>query len=201
MSIRNIFLSILVIIVIATWYLSPAPTIEKRVVTEDVDYFIIDFDREKRGEDGLISSSFQAERVDHYPNDDRAELVQPRATTYSKNKSPWKMRADHGTQLNGRNLVKLKGGVVVKQNSTEDPKFSRMESEEVTILIDEEYLESDHPISFTTESSLTSSIGAQAWLKTGKIILLQESAGTYRSAIKKDNSDKGDDTSNNTTEK
>jgi LPS export ABC transporter protein LptC len=111
------------------------------------------------------------------------------------------MRADHGTQLNGRNLVKLKGGVVVKQNSTEDPKFSRMESEEVTILIDEEYLESDHPISFTTESSLTSSIGAQAWLKTGKIILLQESAGTYRSAIKKDNSDKGDDTSNNTTEK
>ncbi len=179
LSTRNLFSLLLLIAVAATWYLIPEPLTDLQQPARQTDYFITDLDRKTMDTDGKIASHFRAKRVDHYPDEMRAELVQPHAITYSPTQPPWKLRADHGTEWEESELIVLKGGVVADQQYPDSPRFSRMEAEEASLQLDNEYMETEHPITFTTDRTITTSVGAKLWLDTGEIQLLKNSSGRY----------------------
>ncbi len=176
---KNLLTLFLAIAVLLTWYLAPEPLTTPDTPGNNSDSFMTHFKRSKMDLQGNLTSIFTAERVDHYPDDDRAELVQPRGTTYHADKPPWQLRADRGTQWKRNNELILKGDVVAHQPYPDGKRFSRIETEETRLQLDRDYLETDHPIAFTTERSKTTSIGAQAWLDTGKIHLLEQASGHY----------------------
>ncbi len=129
---------------------------------------------------GEITSTFSADRVDHYPADNRAELIQPRATTYSPDNPPWHMHADEGTQWEDENRVTMRGNVIANQNYPESPRFSRMETNEAELFLDTNSMKTDELITFTTDRTTTTSTGAELHLDTGEIHLLKSSSGHYK---------------------
>ncbi len=179
LSTRNLFSLLLLIAVVVTWYLIPGPSTTHQQPARQTDYFITGLDRKEMGQDGELASHFRAERVDHYPDEMRAELVQPRATTYNPTQPPWHLRADHGTEWEESDLITLRGGVVADQHYPDSPRFSKMETNEARLQLDNQYMETEYPITFTTERTATRSVGAKLWLDTGEIQLLKNSSGRY----------------------
>ncbi|MBT3309045.1 MAG: LPS export ABC transporter periplasmic protein LptC [Gammaproteobacteria bacterium] len=177
---KNIITFLLVLAVVATWYLAPQPKKVERKVEIPTDYFIVQFDRKKMDKAGKVASTFHADRVDHYPNQNHAEMVQPRAITYTEGNPPWFLRADHGIQYEETNRITLSGDVVANQRYRKSEKFSLIESEMLDLFTDEEYLVTDQPITFSTESSVTQSIGAKAWMGSGIVQLLKNATGHYQ---------------------
>ncbi len=170
---------LLVVAVVVTWYLKPDPPVSMENIVKQADYFIVDFNRKKMDSAGGVVAEFSADRVDHYHDDGRAELIQPHVITYSPDNPPWHLHADHGTQWEDGNLVNLQGGVIAIQNHSDSSRFSRMETEGAELMLDQEYMKTDQLITFTTERSTTTSIGAQIWLDSGEIRLLKDSTVQY----------------------
>ncbi len=177
--IKNLFTLLLVIAVIATWYFAPQQKPIAQQQDIPTDYFIVQFDRQKMNLQGQLASTFHADRVDHYPDEKKAELVKPRAITYTEGRPPWFIRADHGTQFEENNRIFLTGDVVANQRYPDSKKFTMIESPMLNLFIDQEYLETNQPITFTTESSITRGIGARAWMESGIMHLLKNAAGRY----------------------
>ncbi len=177
---KNGITFLLVLAVIATWYFAPKPQPPVATVDIPTDYFIVQFDRKKMNHEGKVASTFHADRVDHYPQLNRAEMVQPRAITYSEGAPPWFLRADHGVRYEDDNRITLTGDVVANQRYRESDKFTLIESEMLDLFIDQDYLVTDQPISFTTESAVTQSVGAKAWMDSGRLQLLNSAASHYR---------------------
>ncbi len=177
---KNLITLLLVLAVAATWYFAPKPQQETAQTDIPTDYFIVQFDRKQMNHEGKVASTFHADRVDHYPKLNRAEMVQPRAITYSEGAPPWFLRADHGTRYEDDNRITLTGDVVANQRYRDSNKFTLIESEMLDLFADEDYLVTDQPITFTTESAVTQSIGAKAWMKSGRLQLLNSAASHYQ---------------------
>lgn len=177
---KNGITFLLILAVVATWWLAPKPQKVERQADIPTDYFIVQFDRKKMDREGRVASTFHADRVDHYPDQNRAELVQPRAITYSEGAPPWFLRADEGTRYEESNRMSLRGDVVANQRYRESEQFTLIESEMLDLFLDESYLVTDQPITFTTEHSVTQSVGAKAWIDSGIVQLLKNATGYYQ---------------------
>ncbi len=177
---KNFITLLLVIAVVATWYLAPTPQPEPTTAEISSDYFIVQFDRKQMDRQGRVASTFHADRLDHYPQLNRAEMVQPRAITYSDNAPPWYLRADHGVRHEEDNHISLSGDVVANQRYRDSDRFTLIESELLELFMDQDYLTTDQQITFTTESSVTRSLGAKAWLESGRLLLLEQTASHYQ---------------------
>lgn len=180
MSSKNILTTALIIAVAITWYLIPDPLPIQKKAGQQTDYFIVKLDRKQMDLAGERASTFSADRVDHYPEDNRAELIQPRATTYSPEDPPWNLRADTGTQWEDENRVTMRGNVVAKQKFPDGLRFSRMETEEAELFLDSNSMKTDKLITFTTDRTTTTSTGAELHLDTGEVHLLKSSSGHYK---------------------
>lgn len=158
----------------------PPPETRQHTAENPTDYFIVDFDRKKMDTQGKVASTFHASRVDHYPGQQIAKLQQPRAITYNEGNPPWFLRADQGVRDERNNRITLQGDVVANQRYRDQEKFSLIETEQLNLFLDEDYLITDQPIRITTESSFTQSIGAKAWMDRGIVQLLRNAAGHYQ---------------------
>jgi lipopolysaccharide export system protein LptC len=177
---KNLITLLLVLAVVATWYFAPKPEPEQTTADIPTDYFIVQFDRKKMNHEGKVASTFHADRVDHYRQLKQAEMVQPRAITYREGAPPWFMRADHGVRHEEDNRITLSGDVVANQRYRDSDRFTLIESERLDLFVDDDYLITDQPITFTTESAVTRSIGAKAWMESGRLLLLKQAASHYR---------------------
>ncbi|MBC8519147.1 MAG: LPS export ABC transporter periplasmic protein LptC [Gammaproteobacteria bacterium] len=180
MSSRNILTIILILAVATTWYLIPDPPPSQQKTAQQTDYFVVKLNRKQMNLSGDTASTFSADRVDHYPEDNREELIKPRATTYSAEDPPWNLSADEGTLWEEEDRVTMRGNVIANQKFPKSPRFSRMETEEAELFLDSNSMKTDKLITFTTDRTTTTSTGAELHLDTGEIHLLKSSSGHYK---------------------
>ncbi|HIJ21427.1 MAG: LPS export ABC transporter periplasmic protein LptC [Gammaproteobacteria bacterium] len=178
-KIHHLITLLLMIAVAVTWYLAPQPILEKKQALQETDYYIVGFDRKQMSPEGKVESIFRAERVDHFPADDKALFHQPRVVTYSTSAPPWLLRADKATRWEGNNQMELTGDVVANQREKESERFTLIETESLTLHNREELVATDHLITITTERSSSASTGARVWLKSGEIHFLKNTTSRF----------------------
>jgi lipopolysaccharide export system protein LptC len=118
---RFLLLAGLVICVILSgWLLLRQGTLTGRpaISRGGPDLFVDDMDLKLINADGNLHYHVTADRLDHYPHDDSAELTRPVMQVYSENRPAWQIQSDQGRITSGHETVWLLGAVEIRRLAT-----------------------------------------------------------------------------------
>lgn len=121
MNTRFLLITGLVIAVILTgWLLYQQDTLTGRpaISSHGPDLFVDNMDLKLVNADGKLHYHVTAERLDHYPNDDSAELTRPVMRVYTANRPTWMIQSDSGRISSRNETVWLLGAVEIRRLAT-----------------------------------------------------------------------------------
>jgi lipopolysaccharide export system protein LptC len=84
------------------------------------DLFVNDMDLKIIGEDGNVHYRVQASRMEHFPFDDHAELMDPFLQVFSQERAIWDARSERGRVADQGDTVWLLGRVVINRPQDAD---------------------------------------------------------------------------------
>jgi lipopolysaccharide export system protein LptC len=82
------------------------------------DVFVDDMNLKLMSEKGRLRYHIKADRLDHYPHDDSAELTQPVLQVFSEDRPTWLVRSDRGKISSGHETIWLLGAVEIRRPAT-----------------------------------------------------------------------------------
>lgn len=121
----------------------------------------------------------QAASMAHYPDNDSSEFASPHITIFSADKAPWDIYAKRGWMSGSRELILLKGDVLIENAQATARDRLRLVTKNLRVLTDEQYAETEQPVTITGQTSITHATGMRAYLKDGRLQLLSKVRGTY----------------------
>ena len=119
---RVIILFIFAIAAFLSWWLSstgPSFIPHLEVKRHDPDYYLVNFTLTTMDDKGNPKHQLSADNMYHYPDDDTANLENPRLVVYQNEKDSWEIRADSGLVSEEGNSVFLQGDVFVNRLNTQ----------------------------------------------------------------------------------
>jgi lipopolysaccharide export system protein LptC len=116
------------------------------------------------GKTGLPKSKIIGDQLFHYPGEDDSEIINPRVTFFRDEGSPVYITADHGWINHDGTRVFLKGHTIIKREKSLTNQYSQLETPELTIWPDKEYVETDKAVKITSNTSFATGIGMKAHL-------------------------------------
>jgi lipopolysaccharide export system protein LptC len=98
--------------------------------------------------DALGRAKFKlfAEEMKHYPDDDTAELLRPRAVSLRPDQPQVEVRAETARSENSTEVVHLQGSVVVTRAAAADSPPLRVDTEYLKVLPDRDQYSTDRPV-------------------------------------------------------
>ncbi len=104
-------------VLLSGWLLYEQGTISGRLPasTQGPDLFVEDMDLKLINTDGRLRYHVTADRLDHYPSDDRAELTRPVMHVYAEDRPTWEIQSDSGRISSGNETVWLLGAVEARR--------------------------------------------------------------------------------------
>ena len=177
----------------AGYWLSDSPMAitdvgQKEHIDQDADYFLVDAVIKEYTATGTLKYQMKSDNITHYPYNDHTLMQMPVLRNYGDDQQVTTTRADNGKLLAGGNDVDLWNNVVVVQDSFSNGYSSmadnhrkriRMETDFITVALDEEIANTNHPVVITNENGVTHSAGMTAFLQQGHIHLKSRVRGTY----------------------
>lgn len=121
----------------------------------------------------------QATFMAHYPDNDSTEFTSPHITIFGADKAPWEIYGKRGWMSGGRELILLKGDVLIENAQAPPRDRLRLVTKNLRVLPDEQYAETAQPVTITGQTSVTYATGMRAYLKDGRLQLLSKVRGTY----------------------
>lgn len=187
-----LLITIPVISVLMTWYVFNASTAQQITIkfpeqgtSEKVaDTFFNQTDILNFGETGLPKSKIVGEQLFHYPDAEDSEIIKPRVTFFRDDGAPVNITADHGWMNQDGTRVRLKGHTVIKREKSLTNQFSQLETPELTIWPNKDYAQTDKAVKITTDSTIITGIGMQAYLDQEHYLLLDNVKGKHFPAKK-----------------
>ena len=157
---------VLATIAVATWWRletespdrSPRPLPAHRP-----DYIVDRFHAQQMDADGELHRQLEAVELRHFPDDGSSELDEPTLTVFTEEGPPWVVRADTGWLSEDGELLRLRGGVVVRRAAGPSNRPVRIETEALRVRPRREYAETDLPASLESAQSSVESVGLRAW--------------------------------------
>jgi lipopolysaccharide export system protein LptC len=150
-----------------------------KTVSHDADLFFEGSVITTMGPDGKPKNKLVSEKVTHYPDDDTTEIIKPNITLYKGEQSPWHVTANRGwVSPDGDNIL-LRGDVVIDRPDARKGQAMRLVTSEIRIRPKDQYAETDKPVTMTSDSYKTQSVGMRIYLKQGKLQLLGNVKGHY----------------------
>lgn len=146
---------------------------------EAYDYYIVDMRATRFAPDGTALSELRAGRVTHFPEGDRAELVEPRFASFDED--AWRVSASTGTLRPEpeRNDDRLDlAGAVELRKPLDNGDFLDIETTELTVYVASEEAYSDAPVTVRTRNSRLNGNGMQARLAQN-YVQLNDGNGTH----------------------
>lgn len=110
--------------------------------------------------DGRRISRITASQMQHYPDDDTADLVNP-VITLTRDERPAVFSSKAGHADNASKVVVLRDTVRGTRAASGDSPMQTLETEELTVLTDDEIARTDKPVFMTQGASQLSGIGAE----------------------------------------
>lgn len=131
--------------------------------THDADYFVENFTNTNMDVTGRPFRRLRASKMLHFPDDDSTQLTNPYLTLYQDNVPLWKIQSERGWVSGDGELLLLKGRVVIDRTRTDKLRPLHIITRNLRLQPEQNYAETDEPVTITSEGSQLKSIGAQAW--------------------------------------
>lgn len=175
-----ILLGLLLLVGLSQWLrnLNEAPSVPAKL-THEPDYTMDNFVVTAMGPHGKPEHKLAARYMAHYPDDGSTEFTKPHITVFQKNSAPWHIHAERGWMGADRKVVLLRGAVLMENPQAPASRAIRLTTRDMRVRVDEEYAETDQPVTIRGQASIVKAIGMRAFLKEGRVQLLTEVRGSY----------------------
>jgi len=155
----------------------------------EADYYLESFTTRKFDQAGRLEYVLLGETLTHFPDDDRAEIVEPEVTLH-QSEQIWNISADRGKFVQEAEVFTLSGGVDIIRTPTaksgakgdklaESSEQVRLRTEEVTLYLKSNEVKTDKPISIVAETWQLDAVGLQSSIDSGKLTLLSNVSGHF----------------------
>jgi lipopolysaccharide export system protein LptC len=134
---------------------------------------------------GKIERMITAQNAIHSEPDGITHFVKPFILIYTKDRTPWHIRADKGTSDKKTDQIVLKENVVIHQLRTTHHTDSRMTTDELTIFTKTSRAVTDKAVTLTRPDITIHGVGLDANLKTGEYQLRSQSEAIYQPTKKR----------------
>ncbi len=182
-----LLLSIPLISMAITWYVYnldadnqpqvsfPQQNIHKKIANTFFNFAeIINF-----SEAGLPKSKIIGDQIFHYPDQEDSEIVNPRIILFRDQGTPVEITADHGWMNKPGTRIFLKGHTIITREKSPNNPYSKLESPELTIWPNKDYVETDKAVKITTETTIATGVGMKAYLDKEHYYLLSNVTGRH----------------------
>lgn len=183
LSFRNLVIALALAMLagLSQWLLilsQPKPPID-RSERRIPDYTTQDFTVTAMDNTGQPERRLQAAYMAHFPSDGSTEFTEPHMTVFRENEASWHIYADHGWMPEDRQQILLQSNVLIENTLATPDDALRLATEDMRVLLGEEYAETDKPVTITSQTSVTKAVGMRAYLKEGRLHLLSNVRGVY----------------------
>lgn len=161
---------------IGTLFQAPTPT-SLRETPSAPDSFMEQVTSIQMDQNGQPLRRLEAERMTHFPDDQRTDMVNPLLTLHRQDGDLWTIRSRQGTVDDAGEQVLMNGDVLIEHPDTESP--LQLSTTELRILTAEEYAETAAAVRITRPGAQIDAVGMQAYLKTERVELLNQVRSRY----------------------
>ena len=174
--------SVLLIIAGFSWFLLRQSQEQLPVVVDregkKPDAYLRNFIITTMSEFGQPRYRLEAIYMEHFPQDDTSELVKPLLTVFRPDELPWYVKSERGVLKPLEDRVLLLGDVQMEYLDDKGQSL-RVLTKDLIIHPDQQYAETDQPVTIIDQHGITRAVGLRAFLETGRLSLLAEVRGEY----------------------
>jgi len=124
-------------------------------------------------EAGMPTSRVEGEYMEHFPDDDSYDIIQPRAMSIKRDQPTLVGTSQLATVLEDGNRIVMKKDAVVMRLASENTDPLNVSSQEITMLMDEDVAYTALPALAIRERSTLKGIGMRYDNKTGELKVLE----------------------------
>lgn len=150
--------------------------------TTQPDYYMQDFSVTTMNEKGHPIRILKAERLEHYPGDDRNEMLEPRLTLLRDGQTSWRMQAAHAIGYPDQDVVQLQGGVQIQQADPQRP--ATLQTQTLKLHPERGFAHTADPVHITQGSSYIDGVGMELHHKEERVVLLSQVRGLYATSTR-----------------
>lgn len=147
------------------------------------DLYMENFVSTAMGPDGRPHRRVEAEYMAHFPDTDTHEFQRPYMIMYRAGAlPPWHVRSERGWLSATGDVMLLLGKVHIWRDNASGVKELDIKTEDLRVLPERDYGETDKPVVITTPASQTHGVGMKAYLAESRLELLKDVHTRYESA-------------------
>ncbi len=174
---------LLLLLALLSWWLNtkvqPPPRLPDGSSRHDPDFYVEGFSAARMNEDGTKRYELVGKRLTHYPDDQSTELESPSLVYFDYERAPVTVRSDLAQVTHGGKDVFFSGNVQVSRSGyAENPELGLFTTR-LHVVPDQEFAQTDQPVTMIEGNSKASSIGLEFDNKTRQIKLLSKVQATY----------------------
>ena len=144
----------------------------KRFKGHAPDLTMEEFEVTTMGEDGSPLHRLSGAYMAHFTDTRTKELTHPHLVVYREGAEPWHVASERGWVSPDNDVLMLLGKVDIWRNKPDGKREIHIETEDLRVLPDEEYAETELPVSISTRESYTRGTGMRAYLDESRVQLL-----------------------------
>lgn len=180
---RYWFIVPLLILALAVRDWAEDPTEEELEATIDMsatraDYYLEKFQTRKMDRLGKPAYELTGETLTHYPADDSSEIMQPYLTLHHDN-GVWLLDSKQGRLTTNPDIFTLIGTVTMKREATAEQDAISIETSDLRIHTENNYVETDQPIEVVATNWTLRSTGLKSNIDEGVLTLVSNVEGHY----------------------
>ena len=131
-------------------------------------------------ENGQPRRRVRAREMLHMPDTETHELSEPYMEVFSPGEEPWFVRSQRGWLSPEGDVMLLLGEVHIWRNGADGSRRLNIRTNNLRVLPDSEYGETDEPVSITTPHSRSTAVGVRAFLNEGRVEMLSRVRTVYQ---------------------
>ncbi len=144
----------------------------KRFAGHTPDLTMEEFQVTTMGEDGTPRRRLSAAYMAYFGDTQTKELRRPHLVMYREQAEPWHVASERGWVSADDDVVMLLGEVDIWRDLPNGKREIHVETEDLRVLPNDEYAETELPVSISTAESFTRGTGMRAYLDESRVELL-----------------------------
>ena len=155
------------------------PTEAPTAVAHTPSFYVENFVATTMGSNGRHRRRVEAAYMAHFADTDTHELESPYLVLYRERGQPWHVRSEQGWLSGEGDVLLLLGQVRIWRNNADGERLVAIETQDLRVLPESEYGETDQPIRIITPHSQTQGVGMRAYMDTSRVELLSQVKTVY----------------------
>lgn len=177
-----LFVSLAAVALVSSWFLdrlTEQPPAEADSGRRAPDYYVENFTATTLNPGGFPSRRLDAAYMAHFADTDTHELTEPYLVLFAGLAPPWHVRSERGRVSPDGEEMLLLGKVHIWRNDESGERRVDIRTEDLRVLPETEYGETQKRVVITTLSSESRGIGMRAWMGESRIELLSQVHTVY----------------------